>query len=240
MARIDGRANDQLRSVVVTPHYLDYAEGSALVTMGQTRVLCAATIEEKVPAWLVESGRGWITGEYALLPRSTHTRTQRESDAGRLQGRTQEIRRLIGRSLRMVLDLSKFGPRTCIVDCDVIQADGGTRTAAVTGGYVALALALRKLIRAGKIPAEALRPAVAAVSVGIVGGELMLDLCYQEDSRADADVNVVMTAEGRFVEVQGTAEGKPFARAELDGLLDLAAVGIRQLFRIQEAVIDFA
>lgn len=237
MLRVDGRRNDELRPLSLVPNYLEYAEGSVLLTMGSTRVLCAATIEERVPLWMQGSGRGWVTGEYALLPRSTPTRTPRESDAGKLQGRTQEIRRLIGRSLRAAVNLGLLGERMCIVDCDVIQADGGTRTAAVTGGYVALAIALHKLIAQGLVPPEVLRTAVAAVSVGIVDGVPMLDLCYAEDSRADADINVVMTSERRYVEVQGTAEGAPFRREALDGLLDLAAHGIAQLLARQQALL---
>ncbi len=237
MPRIDGRRNDELRPVSLLPNYLDYAEGSVLITVGNTRVLCAATIEEHVPQWMQGSGRGWVTGEYALLPRSTPTRTPRESDAGKLQGRTQEIRRLIGRSLRAAVNLELLGERMCIVDCDVIQADGGTRTAAVTGGYVALAIALDKLIKQGVVPPAVLRTAIAAVSVGIVDGVQMLDLCYAEDSRADADINVVMTGEGSYVEVQGTAEGHPFAREALDSLLDLAARGIEQLLARQQALL---
>ncbi len=237
MPRVDGRRDDELRPLSLVPNYLEYAEGSVLLTMGSTRVLCAATIEERVPPWMQGSGRGWVTGEYALLPRSTQTRTPRESDAGKLQGRTQEIRRLIGRSLRAAVNLELLGERMCIVDCDVIQADGGTRTAAVTGGYVALAIALRKLIAQGLVPPEVLRTAVAAVSVGIVDGVPMLDLCYAEDSRADADINVVMTSEGHYIEVQGTAEGAPFTREALNGLLDLAARGIAQLLARQRALL---
>jgi len=205
--------------------------------MGNTRVLCAATIEEKVPAWLEGTGRGWITAEYALLPRSTHTRTPRESDTGRLQGRTQEIRRLIGRSLRTALNLGQLGERTVIVDCDVIQADGGTRTAAVTGGYVALVLALNKLIQQRMVSPQALQNAIAAVSVGMVNGVPLLDLDYHEDSHADVDINVVMTATGHYVEIQGTAERRPFRREEFDLLLGLAGRGIQQLFEHQKAVL---
>ena len=230
--RPDGRQPDQLRSVTFTTGYTDYAEGSVLVSMGGTRVLCNASIENKVPPWLVGKGQGWLTGEYSLLPRSTHTRTPRETT---LSGRTQEIRRLIGRSLRVCVDLAKLGERTLTLDCDVIQADGGTRTAAVTGGYVATALALRKLINAGLVPPQVLVTSVAAVSVGIVEGEPRLDLCYAEDSKAEVDCNVVMTAEGRFVEVQGTAERDPFDRASLDQLLALAERGIRELMAAQRA-----
>jgi len=229
--RPDGRQPDQLRPVTFTPGYTDYAEGSVLVTMGGTRVLCNASVEDKVPKWLVGKGQGWLTGEYSLLPRSTHTRTPREATPS---GRTQEIRRLIGRSLRVCVDLTRLGERTLTLDCDVLQADGGTRTAAVTGGYVATALALRKLITAGLVPPEVLVTSVAAVSVGIVGGAPMLDLCYAEDSQADVDCNVVMTAQGKFVEVQSTAERDPFDRASLDTLLALAERGIRELMAAQQ------
>lgn len=230
-ARPDGREPDQLRPVALTLDYTDYAEGSVLVTMGGTRVLCNASVEDKVPPWLAGKGRGWLTGEYSLLPRSTHTRTPREAMPS---GRTQEIRRLIGRSLRVCVDLARLGERTLTLDCDVLQADGGTRTAAVTGGNVAAALALRKLIAAELVPPEVLVTSVAAVSVGIVGGAPMLDLCYAEDSRADVDCNVVMTAQGRFVEVQSTAEREPFDRAALDTLLALAGRGIRELLAAQQ------
>jgi len=238
--RPDGRLANQFRPVAFTPGYTDYAEGSVLVTMGApghtggTRVLCNASIEDKVPPWLVGKGQGWLTGEYSLLPRSTHTRTPRETTPS---GRTQEIRRLIGRSLRVCVDLTRLGERTLTLDCDVIQADGGTRTAAVTGGYVATVLALRKLIDAGLVPPEVLVTSVAAVSVGIVDGEPHLDLCYAEDSKAEVDCNVVMTAEGHFVEVQGTAEHKPFDRVSLDQLLALAERGIRELMAAQQAVL---
>jgi ribonuclease PH len=233
--RIDGRAVDALRPVVVTPGYVLHPEGSVLIDMGQTRVLCNATVDERVPSWLARRGQGWVTAEYALLPRSTHVRTARETRG--LRGRTQEIRRLIGRSLRMSVNLDLLGERQVIVDCDVIQADGGTRTASVTGGYVALALALNKLIQADEIPETALRTPVAAVSVGVVDGEAMLDLCYEEDRRADVDFNVVMTGEGEFVEVQGTAEGACFSRDTVDRLLDLATQGIEQLLDIQQSVL---
>jgi ribonuclease PH len=232
--RLDGRAVDVLRPVVMTPGYVVHPEGSVLIEMGQTRVLCNATVDENLPRWMAGGGQGWVTAEYALLPRSTHTRTSRETSG--LRGRTQEIRRLIGRSLRMAVDLSLLGKRQVIVDCDVIQADGGTRTASITGGYVALVLALQKLIREGEIPPEVLRTAVAAVSVGVVDGEPMLDLCYEEDHRADVDFNVVMTGEDAFVEVQGTAEGAVFDRGTMDRLLDLAVGGVRQLFEMQRAI----
>jgi ribonuclease PH len=233
--RIDGRARDELRPVCLTPGYVVHPEGSVLIKVGGTRVLCNATVDEQLPRWLVGAGRGWVTGEYALLPRATHTRTPRETRG--LGGRTQEIRRLIGRALRAAVDLDLLGERRVIVDCDVIQADGGTRTASVTGGYVALALALDALIQAGDLSPQVLRTPVAAVSVGLVDGLPMLDLCYDEDRRADVDVNVAMTGAGQFVEIQGTAEGSPFAREALDELLDLAAHGIGQLLDIQQAVL---
>lgn len=232
--RADGRALDELRSVKLTPGYVIHPEGSVLIEMGQTRVLCNATLSTSLPRWLFGSGKGWVTAEYALLPRSTHTRTPRETQG--LRGRTQEIRRLIGRSLRAAVDLEQLGERQVIVDCDVIQADGGTRTASISGGYVALALALDTLIQAGEILPTVLHTAVAAVSVGMVDGEPMLDLCYEEDRRADVDLNVVMTNQGRFVEVQGTAEGEPFDRKTMDRLLDLAVYGIGQLLDVQQSV----
>lgn len=238
--RIDGRQANELRPLEIIPDYISYPEGSVLISTGNTRVLCNATIEEGLPNWMREQNipGGWITGEYAMLPRATHERTPRE--IFRLTGRTQEIRRLIGRSLRAAFDLERIGPRTCIVDCDVIQADGGTRTAAITGGYVALVLALRKLIQSGTIPAEAISNQVAAVSVGVVDGQPLLDLCYEEDSAAQVDVNVVMNAAGEFVEVQGTAEGDPFSRSMLNELLELAAQGIEQVLVFQkDALADF-
>ena len=238
MRRVDGRTVDELRPVTITPDYVAYPEGSVLIAVGETRVLCNVTVEESVPGWMRAQGieGGWLTAEYALLPRSTHRRTPRETSG--LRGRTQEIRRLIGRSLRAAVDLEKLGERTCIVDCDVIQADGGTRTAAITGGYVALAIALGKLIRGGLLPAEVLETAIAAVSVGVVSDQPVLDLCYEEDSIAGVDVNVVMNAAGEFIEVQGTAEGGPFSRATLDELLNLAREGIDKLLAIQQAVLD--
>jgi ribonuclease PH len=218
----------------MVPGYVIYPEGSVMIEVGQTRVLCNASVGDRLPPWLAGTGRGWITAEYALLPRSTHTRTPRETRG--LSGRTQEIRRLIGRSLRVAVDLERLGERQITVDCDVIQADGGTRTAAITGGYVALELALRGLIQARVIPPDALQTPVAAVSVGVVDGIPMLDLCYDEDRRADSDFNVVMTGKGEFVEVQGTAEGQPFSRQAMDELLDLAVRGIDQLLSVQCAI----
>lgn len=235
MTRIDGRAADALRPTRITPGVLDYAEGSTLIEMGRTRVLCAASVEERVPPFLHGQGQGWVTAEYALLPRSTHTRTPRER--GQVGGRTMEIQRLVGRSLRAVTDLKALGERTITVDCDVLQADGGTRTAAITGAYVALALAVQ-VLQDGVLMASPLRTAVAAVSVGVVDGNLLLDLCYEEDHRAEVDCNVVWTADGRLVEVQGTAEGEPFDRGTLDALLDLANRGALELFALQRQVIE--
>ncbi len=234
--RIDGRRWDEMRPVVMTPGFVEYPEGSVLIEMGKTRVLCNATVESSVPSWRQGRGAGWVTAEYALLPRSTHRRTRRETLG--LGGRTQEIRRLIGRSLRTVVDLDQLGERTIILDCDVIQADGGTRTAAITGSYVALALALQNLAGLGIVPPELLVSQVAAISLGLVEGQLLLDLCYDEDSAATADFNVVMTGDGRLVEVQGTAEGAPFDRRALDAVLDLAERGIGQLLTLQRQVLD--
>lgn len=238
MERMDGRKYDQLRPVEFKPGYVDYPEGSVLIAAGNTRVLCNVTVEDSVPSWMEQNQipGGWITAEYALLPRSTHTRVSRETDG--LSGRTQEIRRLIGRSLRAGFNLAEIGPRTCIVDCDVLQADGGTRTAAVTGGYAALAIALRDLVEAGEIPSSAFLPPVAAVSVGLVEGQPLLDLSYQEDSAAGVDLNVVLNREGQFIEVQGTAEGTPFSRGSLDRLIDLAEVGIGKLLSLQQEFLE--
>ncbi|MBI2864521.1 MAG: ribonuclease PH [Chloroflexi bacterium] len=226
MPRSDGRAADGLRPVRVVPDFLEFAEGSALIEMGRTRVLCAVSVEERVPPFLLGKGKGWITAEYSMLPRSTQTRMQREAVAGRIGGRTQEIQRLIGRSLRAAADLKALGERTFIVDCDVIQADGGTRTAAITGAYIALSLAVKKLRETGRLPANPLRCAVAATSAGVVDGDALLDLCYEEDSRAEVDFNLVMTSRGEYVEVQGTAEGEPFSKETMDALLALAGKGI--------------
>jgi ribonuclease PH len=237
--RNDGRRTDQLRPVKLEIGYTRWAEGSVLVTQGNTVVLCNATVDEQLPPWMMRAReeRGWVTGEYAMLPRSTTTRSPRETTP---QARTQEIRRLIGRSLRAAVKLELLGKRQIIIDCDVLQADGGTRTASVTGGYVALALALRRLNAAGQAPIEALLAPIAAVSVGVVAGEPMLDLCYEEDVRADLDMNIVMNRDGRFIEVQGTAEHDPFDRAMLDRLLDLASGGIGRLLEIQQEVLDHA
>ena len=231
--RKDGRKPDELRPIKITRDFQEFAEGSCLIELGQTRVLCAATFEEKVPPFLLGTGRGWVTAEYSMLPRSTLTRTSREVQQGRPSGRTQEIQRLIGRSLRAVTELGGFGEATVTVDCDVLLADGGTRTAAITGAYVALYDAFRKMRDAGRVERIPLEEEVAAVSVGIVDGVTMLDLPYQEDSTASVDFNVVMTAGGRFVEVQGTAEGEAFDRDQLGTLLDLATSGISKLVAAQ-------
>jgi ribonuclease PH len=233
MSRPDGRAPDALREVRLTRGWLDHAEGSVLAEFGRTRILCAASVTEGVPRWRKGSGLGWITAEYAMLPRATHTRSDRESVKGRIGGRTHEISRLVGRSLRAIVDYRALGENTIMLDCDVLQADGGTRTAAVTGSYVALADAVTWLRDRGALKAEPLRGSVAAVSVGIVSGEPRLDLSYDEDVSADTDMNVVCTDDGRLVEVQGTAEAAPFDRALLDRMLDLAVVGCAQLSRIQ-------
>jgi len=233
--RKDARQFDELRNISFTPDYVLFPEGSVLVTWGETRVLCNLTIQEGVPHWMAGRGRGWMTAEYALLPRSTHTRTPRETMG--LKGRTQEIRRLIGRSLRMAVDLEKIGERTLLLDCDVLQADGGTRVASVTGGYVALALGLKLLIQSGEISPNALKPPIAAVSVGIVQGQPILDLNYAEDSQADVDLNLVMTSTREIIEIQGTAEGKPFSRAELDQMLELAEKGILEIIALQKTIL---
>jgi ribonuclease PH len=234
--RVDGRRSEELRPVRLELGYTRYAEGSVLISQGQTVVLCNASVEERLPSWMQSNGQvgGWVTAEYSLLPRSTHTRTPRETTP---QARTQEIRRIVARSLRAAVDLSALGRRQVIVDCDVLQADAGTRTASVTGGYVALVLALRKLVAAGLVPAGVLLSPVSAVSVGVVDGESLLDLCYQEDVRAEVDLNVVMNRDGRYIDLQGTAEHQPFDRATLTGLLDLAAGGIGELLRVQQAAL---
>lgn len=235
--RVGGRAFDALRPVSIEANPLAYAEGSALISIGNTRVLCAATIEERVPPWLRNQGRGWVTAEYAMLPRATQERTQRESARGKIGGRTHEIQRLVGRALRAVTDLRLLGERSVIVDCDVLQADGGTRTAAITGAYVALALALRRDFVPGT-PKWPVACQIAAISVGYVDGTAHLDLQYSEDSRAEVDMNVAMTDAGAYVEVQGTAEARPFDRAQLDAMLLLAQSGIAALFAHQRAVLE--
>jgi ribonuclease PH len=231
--RIDGRSYNDLRPVTITPGYLSFAEGSALIEVGQTRVLCAASIEDRVPPFLKGKGTGWVTAEYSMLPRSTPTRSRRESAEGRIGGRTHEIQRLIGRSLRAVTNLEALGEKTITVDCDVLQADGGTRTAAITGAYVAVSHAIAAAGKKFQIGPKVQRNAVAAVSAGVVARQILLDLCYEEDSRAALDFNVVMSDDGRFVEVQGTAESEPFRRSELDEILKLAEAGIRELLRMQ-------
>jgi ribonuclease PH len=235
--RSDGRAADQMRPVKLTPDFVPVAEGSVLIEVGQTRVICTATVDDGVPSFLKGSGKGWVTGEYGMLPRATEQRTARESARGRQSGRTLEIARLIGRSLRAVIDQQKLGERTVWLDCDVIQADGGTRTASITGAFVALTLALERLVAAGMLRAVPLTDSVAATSVGLVLGEPRLDLCYEEDSHAEVDMNVVMTGSGKFVEIQATAEGRPFAGEQLDDLLALATGGIRELTEHQRALI---
>ena len=237
--RSDGRADRALRDVAIEPHYLEFAEGSALISVGRTRVLCAASIDEKVPNWMKGRGSGWVTAEYSMLPRATPERTQREATRGRSGGRTHEIQRIIGRALRAVMDMKKLGERTVVIDCDVLQADGGTRTAAITGAYVALALAIHKTL--GSTPAAwPLTGQIAATSVGFVAGRPLLDLAYDEDSGADVDMNVAMTDAGRFVELQGTAEAGAFSRDELTTMIDLAEEGIHSLFAIQRSVLERA
>src|SRR5579863_3643880 len=232
--RGDGRSDDALRPVTLQPEFLKFAEGSVLVAFGETKVVCAASVEDRVPLFLKGQGVGWVTAEYAMLPRATSERTPRESAQGRGGGRTHEIQRLVGRSLRSVVDTRGLGERTITIDCDVIQADGGTRTAAITGAFTALCLALTKLRAENKLRGWPVHDWLAAVSVGFIDGRPMLDLCYAEDSKAQVDMNVVMTGEGRFVEVQGTAEGLPFSRADLDRLIALAGTGIERLIAIQK------
>jgi len=238
MKRADGRTWDELRPVKIIPGYQSFAEGSVLIELGKTHVLCSVSVEDRVPGFLRGGGGGWITAEYAMLPRATVTRTPRDSSPGKVAGRSQEIQRLIGRSLRAITDLTALGERTLIIDCDVLQADGGTRTAAITGAYVALYQALQTLANMGVISSIPLKSAVAATSVGIVHNSMLLDLCYDEDSNAAVDFNVVMTSKGEFVEIQGTAEGKPFSKQTIDSLVSLAEKGITQLFQVQQAVLE--
>jgi len=240
MKRVDGRAWDELRPLKITPGYQSFAEGSTLIELGKTRVLCSVSVEERVPHFLRGDGTGWITAEYGMLPRATVTRSPREAALGRVAGRSQEIQRLIGRSLRAVTDLSALGERTLIIDCDVLQADGGTRTAAITGAYVALRQGLQTLANMGIIASIPLKSAVAATSVGIVHDRQLLDLCYDEDYNAAVDFNVVMTSQGEFVELQGTAESKPFTRETIDSLISLAGKGINELFQAQQAALEAA
>lgn len=235
--RSDGRLLDQLRPVRIQTGYLLTAEGSALIEVGNTRVLCAASVEETVPPFLRNSGKGWVTAEYSMLPRSTTTRTPREITRGRQSGRTHEIQRLIGRSLRAVIDMNALGERTVIIDCDVLQADGGTRTASITGAYVALAMALRQYVQFGSLKTLPIRDAVAAVSVGVVNGQPMIDLCYEEDSQAEVDMNVVMTGGGRFVEVQATGERIAFDDAQMASMIALARHGVAELVAIQKEIL---
>lgn len=232
--RSDNRALDQMRPVKITPNFISAAEGSCLIELGNTRVVCTATIEDTVPQFLRNSGKGWVTAEYGMLPRATLTRTPREVTKGRASGRTHEIQRLIGRSLRAVTDMNQLGERTVFLDCDVIQADGGTRTASITGAFVALGLAIRAMLESGSLTASPLLAAVAATSVGIVDGVAMLDLCYEEDSRAEVDMNLVMTSNGKFVEVQATAEHNPFDDVQLAAMTELARKGIELLFAKQK------
>jgi ribonuclease PH len=235
--RSDKRPANQLRETTITPDYLMHAEGSVLISAGNTKVICTASVEDRVPGFLRNTGKGWVTAEYGMLPRATSTRMQREASSGKVGGRTQEIQRLIGRSLRSVTNLPALGERTVWIDCDVIQADGGTRTASITGAFVALALALEKMRERDMIRTIPLSDYVAATSVGVVDGEPLLDLAYDDDSRADVDMNIVKTGDGRFIEVQGTAEAIPFDRDALNTLLDLADLGIRQLVEKQRALV---
>jgi ribonuclease PH len=237
MTRLDGRTPDAARPIRLTPDFIVHPEGSVLIEVGRTRVICTASIEDRVPPFLRGSGKGWVTAEYGMLPRATSTRTQREATAGKVGGRTQEIQRLIGRSLRAVTSMTELGERTIWIDCDVIQADGGTRTASITGGFVALVMALEKLREQAVIPRVPITNYVAATSVGIVQGTPLLDLAYDEDSRADVDMNVIKTSDGRFIEVQGTAEAEPFDRAALDQMLALADKGITQLMTQQRDIV---
>ena len=236
-SRTDGRQPAQLRETRITPSFTMHAEGAVLIEAGRTKVICTASVEERVPPFLRNTGKGWVTAEYGMLPRATSTRTQREASAGKVGGRTQEIQRLIGRSLRSIMRLPELGERTVWIDCDVIQADGGTRTASITGGFVALVIALQQMRQKGMIRNIPVSDFVAATSVGVVGGTPMLDLAYEEDSKAEVDMNVVKTGDGRFIEVQGTAEGPPFERSALDSLLELADSGIRDLIALQKSIV---
>jgi ribonuclease PH len=240
MTRIDGRSPSELRPTSITPGFLAHAEGSVLIEVGRTKVICTASVEDRVPSFLRNTGKGWVTAEYGMLPRATSTRTQREASAGKVGGRTQEIQRLIGRSLRSVAKLNELGERTIWVDCDVIQADGGTRTASITGGFVAMALAMKKMKDLALIKEIPITDYVAATSVGIVDGAALLDLAYEEDSKAEVDMNFVKTGDGRFIELQGTAEGQPFDRRALDALMELADQGIKELIAMQRNIVgDF-
>jgi len=235
--RLDGRKPAQLRPLKITPGYIKTADGSVLIEMGATKVICTAKLEDRVPPFLRNSGKGWITSEYGMLPGSSETRISRESSRGRVGGRTHEIQRLIGRSLRTIAELRSLGEKTIWVDCDVIQADGGTRTASITGAYVALAEASHKWLRKGILAANPIKDSVAAISIGIVDGKILLDLCYEEDSKADVDMNFVMTGSGKFIEVQGTAENSPFTKKQMERMADIAQQGIKELLREQKKVI---
>jgi ribonuclease PH len=235
--RADGRKNNELRPLRVTPSYIKTADGSVLIEMGDTRVICTAKLEERVPPFLRNSGKGWITAEYGMLPGSSRERIGRESSRGKVGGRTHEIQRLIGRSLRAVADLNSLGERTIWIDCDVIQADGGTRTASITGAYVALVEAARGWLQRGLISVDPIKDSVAAISIGIVDGKMLLDLCYEEDSKADVDMNFVMTGSGKFIEVQGTAESAPFTKRQMERMAEIAQDGIRQLLKAQKKTI---
>jgi ribonuclease PH len=235
--RTDGRKPTQLRPLTITPSYIKTADGSVLIEMGDTKVICTAKLEERVPPFLRNSGKGWITAEYGMLPGSSQSRIGRESSRGKVGGRTHEIQRLIGRSLRAIADLRSLGERTFWIDCDVIQADGGTRTASITGAYVALKEAVRKSIEKGVLVTDPIRDSVAAVSIGIVEGKILLDLCYEEDSKADVDMNFVMTGSGKFIEVQGTAESSPFTKKQMERMAEIAQQGIKELLRAQKKVI---
>ncbi|MDD3839365.1 MAG: ribonuclease PH [Clostridia bacterium] len=234
MDRIDGRKNNEIRKVKITPHFLKYSDGSVLIETGDTKVICAATVEEKVPPFLVGTGQGWITSEYSMLPASTKVRKVRESRRGKIEGRTHEIQRLIGRALRSIVDLKKLGERTIWVDCDIIQADGGTRTSSITGSYVAMMYALDKMQKKGLIDTIPVTDYVAAISVGIVDGQPLLDLCFLEDSNAKVDMNIVMTGNGEFIEIQGTGEKSPFTSSELLDLLDLGEKGVKEIIEVQK------
>ncbi|NWF97898.1 MAG: ribonuclease PH [Nitrospirae bacterium] len=236
--RPDGRKNNEIRSIEIQRNFLNTAEGSVLISMGNTRVVCTASIEEKLPPFLKDQKKGWITAEYSMLPRATHTRTMRESATGRISGRTHEIQRLIGRALRSVVDLSSLGERTIWIDCDVLQADGGTRTASITGAFICMVDALKFALRNGLIDKTPLKDYLAAISVGVVNNEALIDLCYLEDSQAEVDMNIVMTGSGKFVEIQGTAEGNPFSNDTLSLLIKLAEQGIKQIIEIQKKVIE--
>lgn len=238
MKRIDGRRNDEIRSTVIIPGYQSFAEGSVMIEMGQTKVICSVTIEERVPSWLRGQGRGWITSEYSMLPRSTLTRNKRETVKGAVKGRHQEIQRLIGRALRSATDLDGLGERMILVDCDVIQADGGTRTAAITGSYVALHQALQRLVKGGILHKIPLEHSVAAVSVGLIDGQLLLDLCYEEDFRAQVDFNIAMTGDGNIVEIQASAEGSPFRQSVINEAISLGQQGLETIFKLQKEAIN--